>query len=164
MYKIGDKISHPVHGAGIISDIETKEMLGEELDFYTIEIPANKMKIFVSTDKADEVGIRKILSKKEMDSVIKDLAIPMEKRNINWMERTRDNEAKLATRKISEVAKVYKELYMLDNEKGLSSTEKRIYTTAKQILASELSLVKSISNEQAVALMEDSLNKTFELK
>ena len=164
MYKVGDKISHPIHGAGIISDIETKEILGEEMDFYAIEIPANKMKIFVSTDKADEVGIRKILSKKEMDSVIKGLAVPMEKRNINWMERTRDNEAKLQTRNINEVAMVYKELYKLNNEKGLSSTEKRMYQTARQILVSEVSLVKAITNDQAAALMEDSLNKSFEIK
>ena len=164
MYKIGDKISHPIHGAGIISNIETKEILGEELSFYSIEIPANRMKLMVSTEKADEVGIRKILSKKEMAQVISGLAIPMEKRNINWMERTRDNEAKLATGDINEVAKVYKELYKLDNEKGLSSTEKRMYTTAKNILVSEVSLVNKMTSEQAEALMVDTLNKSFEIK
>lgn len=164
MYKIGDKISHPIHGAGIISNIEVKEILGEETSYYTIEIPENRMKLMVSTEKADEIGIRKILGKKEMAIVIDSLSEPFECKRINWMERKRDNEVKLASGNINEIAEVYKELYKLDNEKGLSSTEKRMYNNAKHILVSELSLVNKITSEKAEALMKDTLNKSLEIR
>ena len=163
MYKIGDKISHTVHGAGVISNIETKEILGEETSYYTIEIPANKMKLMVATEKADEIGIRKIMGKKELAVVLEGLTIPLESKKINWMERTRENEVKLASGNINQVMEVYKELYKLDNEKGLSSTEKRMYNTAKQILVSEVSLVNKITSEEAENLMKDTLNKTLQI-
>ena len=60
---------------------------------------------------------------------------------------------------ISEVSKILE----VDNEKGLSSTEKRMYNTAKQILVSEVSLVNKITSEEAENLMKDTLNKTLQI-
>ena len=159
MYKIGDKISHPIHGAGIIQNIETKELFDEEKSFYTIEIPEKCMKLCISTDKADEIGVRKVLGKKAMAVVVDSLSEPFKVKRANWMERTRDNEAKLASRDIKQIAEVYKELYKLDNEKGLSATEKRMYASAKRYLATEIALVNNISQEKAEEKMIKSMTK-----
>jgi len=164
MYKIGDKISHPVHGAGIVQSVEVKEIFGEEKSFYNICIPQNKMKLMVSTEKADEIGIRKIVDKEEMANVLKELTVPFKNKKTNWIERSRRNVEKIKSGNIIEVAEVVKELYAIDNEKGLSASEKRMYNNARQILLSELALVNNLNNEQAEMMMKEALNKTIKIK
>ncbi|MFZ5598395.1 MAG: CarD family transcriptional regulator, partial [Bacillota bacterium] len=34
MFKIGDKVVYPMHGAGVIEAIEEKEVLGEKRQYY----------------------------------------------------------------------------------------------------------------------------------
>ena len=45
MFKIGDKIVYPNHGAGIIDSIEKKEFLGEEKDYFILKMPIGSMDI-----------------------------------------------------------------------------------------------------------------------
>lgn len=37
MFKIGDKIVYPMHGAGTIDSIEKKEFLGEVKDYFILK-------------------------------------------------------------------------------------------------------------------------------
>ena len=39
MFRIGDNIVYPMHGAGTIDSIEEKEILGEKLQYYVIKMP-----------------------------------------------------------------------------------------------------------------------------
>ena len=39
MFNIGDKVVYPMHGAGIIQDIEEKNILGEKTAYYIIKMP-----------------------------------------------------------------------------------------------------------------------------
>lgn len=63
MFKVGDKIVYPMHGAGTIEAIEQKEMLGDEKDYYIIRMPIGGMKLMVPTDKADDIGVREVQAK-----------------------------------------------------------------------------------------------------
>ena len=69
MFKVGDKIVYPMHGAGTIEAIEQKEMLGDEKDYYIIRMPIGGMKLMVPTDKADDIGVREVSSKSISDEV-----------------------------------------------------------------------------------------------
>ncbi len=161
MFKVGDKVSHPVHGAGVIKGIETKEVLGEKQKYYSIFIETNKMNLLVSTDKAGEAGIRKVMMKSQMDTILDRLTNEEVSVNKNWIERGRVNADRLKSGKINDVIMVLKELHAIDKEKGLSMSDKRLYNMATQILASELALVKNMDNEEAKKLMEDALNKNM---
>ena len=62
---------------------------------------------------------------------------------------------RIKTGDIFEVAEVVRNLVLLDEEKGLSTGEKKMLNNAKQILMSELALVKDISKEEAEQLITD---------
>ena len=68
MFKVGDKIVYPMHGAGTIEAIEQREMLGDEKDYYIIKMPIGDMKLMVPTDKADDIGVREVSSKNISDA------------------------------------------------------------------------------------------------
>ena len=55
MFKVGDKIVYPMHGAGVIETIEERSILDEKQSYYIIKMPG-EVKVMVPTAKAEEVG------------------------------------------------------------------------------------------------------------
>ncbi len=143
MFNIGDKIVYPLHGAGIIESIECKEVLGERKEYYVLNLPIGEMKIMLPLDNIENLGLRDIASDNvlsKVDSVLSDVKSDMSK---NWNRRYRDNMEKIKTGDICEVAEVVRDLMIMDDEKGLSTGEKKMLKNTKQILISELALIKN---------------------
>ena len=74
MYKIGDKIVYPMHGAGEISNIEEREILGELREYYVLKIPHGDMKIMIPVDKCEEIGVRDVIDKDDIKNVTTETA------------------------------------------------------------------------------------------
>lgn len=158
MFKIGDKIVYPVHGAGVIVDIESKVILGEKKEYYVMKIPVNEMKVLVPLGSMADVGIRDIKSPEEMDKVLDVLKDPTkEKMPANWNRRYRFHQDKIKTGDLEEIAKVIKNLESLDREKALSTGERKILNTARQIILSEMVLVYDKSFDEVVALVDKTM-------
>jgi len=75
----------------------------------------------------------------------------------NWNRRLRENNAKLRSGDPSEVAGVIRNLVRIERKKKLSAGEKKLLSTAKQILSSEMVLVSGISPEEADAMIENAI-------
>ena len=158
MFKIGDKIVYPVHGAGVIVDIESKVILGEKKEYYVMKIPVNEMKVLVPLGSMADVGIRDIKSPEEMDKVLEVLKDPAkEKMPANWNRRYRFHQDKIKTGDLEEIAKVIKNLESLDREKALSTGERKILNTARQIILSEMVLVYDKSFDEVVELVDKTM-------
>ena len=158
MFKIGDKIVYPVHGAGVIVDIESKVILGEKKEYYVMKIPVNEMKVLVPLGSMADVGIRDIKSPEEMDKVLDVLKDPAkEKMPGNWNRRYRFHQDKIKTGDLEEIAKVIKNLESLDREKALSTGERKILNTARQIILSEMVLVYDKSFDEVVELVDKTM-------
>ena len=56
MFNIGDSIAYPMHGAGVVTEIEEKEVLGEICRYYHVSLPYSKMHVMVPVDNSDKVG------------------------------------------------------------------------------------------------------------
>jgi len=141
MFQIGDKVSYPLYGAGIIEAIEEKHILQQVKRYYVLKFAVGGMKVLIPVDSASLVGLRYIIEKNECLEVM-DL-ITKEHSNddtLNWNRRYRENMEKLKSGNIYEIATVVKGLMRRHREKGLSSGEKRMMDQAMQILVSELSL------------------------
>ncbi|QSX08157.1 CarD family transcriptional regulator [Alkalibacter rhizosphaerae] len=155
MFKIGDKIVYPMHGAGIIEGIEEKEILGETLPYFVLKLPVGSMKIMVPVNNCSDLGIRPIVSNEELEKALDILQECQNDMESNWNRRYRENLEKLKTGDIMDIAEVVKDLYIMDKEKGLSTGEKKMLNNAKQILISEIVLVRDMDNEEAEALIKD---------
>ncbi|MDD2376378.1 MAG: CarD family transcriptional regulator [Clostridia bacterium] len=149
MFSIGDKVVYPMHGAGTIEAIEEKEMLGQTEDYYIIKMPIDDVKVMVPTNRAKNIGVRQISNKIEADKVYLILEQPMEQLSCdsNWNKRYSSNIDKIKSGSINEVTEVFKELSHRHMEKGLSLGEKKMLTTSKNILLSELVLSQNECHE-----------------
>jgi len=155
MYNIGDRIVYPMHGAGIIEAIEEKLILGKTQNYYVLKIPLREMTVMIPVESAGDIGIRRIVTKSKADEVLDLLGCKKSTSNINWNKRYRENLLKIRSGDIFEVADVYKSLKLRDSEKGLSTGERKMLSTAKQILISELFLAEGTSIQE----VEDSVSK-----
>ena len=147
MYKIGDSVVYPMHGAGIIEDIEVKEVLGKEQSYYVVRMPIGDMKVMVPMDNAAGVGMRDVIEKAEAERVLKAFRTFETDIIQNWNKRFRENMVKIKSGDIFEVATVVKSLMLRDREKGLSTGERKMLSNAKQILISEI--VVATGNDHA---------------
>jgi CarD family transcriptional regulator len=149
MFSIGDLIVHPMHGAGVIEDIIQEKVAGVLQEYYVFKMPTCGLTLKIPTANAHVIGIRGILSRQEVGSLMDAIpGIPVEA-NSNWNRRYQENMQRLKSGDLLEVAKVVKSLLLRDTRRGLSTGERKMLHSAKQILVSELSLSRDISYEEA---------------
>ena len=104
MFNIGDNIVYPMHGAGTISSIEEKEVLGEKQQYYVIKMPGEVM-VMVPTAKAEAMGVRNVIDEKSANSVLQVLEKDETEMSNNWNKRYRENLDKMKTGDIYQVAR-----------------------------------------------------------
>jgi CarD family transcriptional regulator len=154
LYKVGDKVVYPHHGAGSIVKKEIREVLGEKREYLTIKIDHNDMTVNVPTENADKVGLRRVIGEKEVEVVLKALTGGSTEMPKNWNRRFKHNRDKMKTGDILELAEVVRNLSLRDHEKGLSTGEKQMFVKAKKILASELRYAKRMDEEEAAEWLD----------
>ena len=153
MFNIGDQIVYPMHGAGIIVDIEEKKILGALHKYYILQISVSDMKVMLPVNNTETIGIRRIVSEDVANEAINHFLSCDEDDNNNWNQRYRENIEKLKTGSIMDVATVAKTLMLRDNKKSLSNAERKMLSNARNILISELVLSKNMSVEEIKELL-----------
>lgn len=148
-----------MHGAGVIESIEEKEILGEKKRYYIMRIPIGDMKVMIPMNNVSEIGLRQVVDEKEIDHVMDILKNHQKDNTANWNRRYRANLDKMKSGDIYEIADVVRNLMLRDQEKGLSTGEKKMLENAKQILISELVLAKELKQEEAFKLLENIISE-----
>ena len=154
MYKVGDKVVYPHHGAGTIVKKETREVLGEKREYLTIKILHNDMTVNVPSENCDKVGLRKVIDEQMVEKVVKALTGNGTQMPKNWNRRFKHNRDKMKTGDIFELAEVVRNLSLRDHEKGLSTGEKQMFVKAKKILASELMYAKGMDEDECAEWLD----------
>jgi CarD family transcriptional regulator len=157
LFKLGDKVVYPHHGAGTIVKKEQREVLGQKREYLTIKILHNDMTVNVPTENAEKVGLRKVSGEKMIDAVEKALTGGSTEMPKNWNRRFKHNRDKMKTGDILELAEVVRNLSLRDHEKGLSTGEKQMFVKAKKILASELMYAKGLDEDEAGVWLDEVL-------
>ena len=157
MFCVGDMIAHPMHGAGVIDSIEEKKMNGCTRQYYILKMPTGGMVVMIPTESTELIGVRPIVDSSEADELMASIPQIDAEMTSNWNRRYRENMQRLKSGDLIEVARVVKGLMTRDVEKGLSTGERKMLHSAKQILISEIVLSKKLSYEEVESLINASL-------
>lgn len=151
MFAVGDKVLYPMHGAAVIKNVEQKQIDGHPVNYFVLKMLLSDMKVMIPEVNVDKIGLRPIVNKSilpKVEDVLK--ARPENKmKRITWNRRYNMYVDKMKTGDIFEVADVVRTLAVQETEKKLSAGERRLLTTAKQILLSEFMLVESVDEEKS---------------
>ncbi len=141
MFSIGDLVVHPMHGAGVIDDIVRERVAGTTKEYYVFKMPMGGLILKIPTENSQTIGIRKVISKAEADELLEAIPSIAVEHNANWNKRYQENLLRLKSGDLREVAQVIKGLMRRDTLRGLSTGERKMLHSAKQIMISELVLV-----------------------
>lgn len=157
MFRVGDKVVYPMHGAGTIEAIEEREVLGEIRQYYVMHMPVGNMKVYIPLNSVDNLGLREVISRSQVPDVLRVLEVKDSTADLAWNRRYRANLEKIRSGNILEVAQVVRSLYQRDKEKGLSAGEKKMYENACQILTSEIVLTGVVGEGQVKQWLDTAL-------
>lgn len=155
MFEVGDKVFYPMHGAGTIEAIENIEFLGENKQYYVINIPISKMDVKIPCDNIAKLHIRSTVERDKVDGILRaKQAFKKPKATRTWLERLNSYSEKMKTGEMEATFEIVRNLVLLSKEKTLNATERDMLNNARKLLISELTVIKGISESQAAEMLE----------
>ena len=155
---------YPHHGAGQVIKKEEKDILGEKRQYLTIKILHNDMTVMVPCENAGKAGLRRVIDEETVKKVLSVLSDDVSEMPKNWNRRFKHNRDKIKTGDIYELAEVVRNLAIREQDKGLSTGEKQMFTRAKKILASELMYALDKDEDAAEEYLDDLLSDSAAAK
>ena len=157
IFKVGDRVVYPHHGAAIIESRETMVVEGKKREYLVLKLAYGDLVLKVPSDNTDQVGIRDVINEEEVRRVFDVLRQEEVKMPTNWSRRFKTHVEKLRSGDIYQVAEVVRNLSLRDSDKGLSAGEKRMLAKARQILVSELTFAMNLNEEDAEKTLDKNL-------
>ena len=141
-FKIGETVVYPKHGVGEITKIETMEVSSIKTQFYVVKMEQSKLIIRVPLDKQNEVGLRRISSKKIVEEVFQTLKLKPKIRRIMWSRRAQEYEAKIFSGDPIKISEVVRDLFRKNSQAEQSYSERQMFQIAIERLAREVAAVE----------------------
>ena len=149
MYQVGDRVVHPMHGAGIIESIVQERLGGQLGSYYVFRMPSGGLTLKIPTGSCGAIGVRALSTSGRIREVLGAIPGLEIDRTTNWNRRYRENLNRLKSGDLLEVAGVIKALMHRDGERGLSTGERKMLHNARQILLSEVVLAEDVEYADA---------------
>ena len=156
-FSVGETVVYPKHGVGEITQIETLEIANIKTKFYVVKMEQSKLTIRVPLDKQNEVGLRKVSSKKVINEVYDVLKLKPKIRRIMWSRRAQEYDTKIFSGDPIKIAEVVRDLFRKNTQSEQSYSERQMFQVAIERLARELAAVEKTDYFQSTEKIENIL-------
>ncbi|MDH5681943.1 MAG: CarD family transcriptional regulator [Spirochaetota bacterium] len=158
MYEVGAKVVYPMHGVGLIQTIEEKNILDKKRQYYIMELFHTNMTVMIPVEMSDKVGLRGVVGMdviNEAYSILKSEATELDE---DWKVRYSSNHGKIKSGSFVELAEVVRNLFIRNQIKELSNSEKRLFENALKLMVDEI----AFSTETEKVEVEHVITETLE--
>ncbi len=150
----GDYVVYPSHGVGKIIGTENREVEKTNLELLVIRFEQERMTLRVPLDKAKISGLRTLSSSAQMDEAINTLQGKAKVKKTMWSRRAAEYEMKINSGSLVSIAEVVRDLYKKEDQGEQSYSERQMYQSALERLASEFAAVENVDKNEAVEKLE----------
>ncbi len=165
-FKVGENVVHPQHGLGFIKDIRETEILGEKTTVYLIA--TRKMELQIPVERARTLGIRRVASAEQADTMLKILRSPAKSEPFTasegWIERYEELKQRIRNGEAEDLAEVVRDLDKNSKVYELNIKEREILTQAKELLIQELTVALALSKAKVNERVDDALKANLKKK
>jgi len=151
-------VVYPTHGVGRVLCIENQEISGITLDLIVVKFEKDRMTLRVPVTKAANSGLRKLSSRKMMDTAMTTLKGRSRVKRTMWSRRAQEYEAKINSGDPVSIAEVVRDLHRNADQPDQSYSERQMYQAALDRLARELAAVEKIDEVTAAQKLEELLS------
>jgi CarD family transcriptional regulator len=158
---VGEKVVYPNQGISVVEAISNRAVPSGEADpVYELRILSNDSRVFVSQNRAGDVGLRAVVKASEVRRIFDLLGDGRVEPQGNWKGRFKENSDKMRTGSLLEVAAVLKGLTYLSKKKSLSFREKFMLERARFLIVSEIAEVEGKSSDVIQERVDRALSKS----
>ena len=154
----GDFVVYPTHGVGKVTGVEEREIAGQKLQLFVVSFEKERMILRVPIEKVKDSGLRKLSSRKIIDTALKTLKGRVRVKRTMWSRRAQEYEAKINSGDPIAIAEVVRDLHRNADQPDQSYSERQMYQAALERLARELAAVEEVEHEAAVEKLETLLS------
>jgi len=137
-FKVGDKVVYPNHGVGVVQEIRELKYGGQCSTFISLKILSSDSIVMVPVENSKTVGLRKLVSRAKVKKVLQKLREDEVTVPQDWKGRFQENQEKMRSGDLEQVAEVLKSLTFLSSVKALSYRERKMLDRARSLVVSEL--------------------------
>lgn len=161
MFAAGDRVVYPLHGGAIVKEIQERNHNGTIVEYYILQMLFENMTVAIPVDSSEKLGLRNIgdeATLSEIKTVLHETPDVQSVKSISWNRRFQLYMDRIKSGSIIEVAKIFKILVLLERAKKISVGERRLLHSTKQILQSEVMLIKDVDANKAGLWLEECCN------
>lgn len=159
-FQIGERVVYPNHGVGVIENISCRNFGAQLERFYLLRLATNHLTVMVPFSHVSDVGLRKVTKTSEVTRVLTFLAAGSIRCSNDWKDRFKENTEKMRVGGLLSVSEVFKALLTIQKEKPLSFREKKMLERARQLLITEVSIARVVSERSAIETLDKALAKS----
>ncbi|NIN67960.1 MAG: hypothetical protein GTO63_25290 [Anaerolineae bacterium] len=156
-FKIGDKILHPVYGAGTLVSVENRDSDGSTAKYYVIELVQGKGRLLTPVERSEELGLRKPVAKGDRRQLSKVFSGRPRRLSEDYRKRRNNIDQRLREGSYVEVGRVVRDLTWVERQGRATTGDRRLLQRAKELLAKELAASDGIAEEEALERIEAAL-------
>lgn len=158
-FKVGNLVVYPAHGVGEIIGEETQIIGGCELRVFIISILKERMVLRVPVKRASVIGLRQLSTPDQFQGIFSVFQKRSRSSKGMWSKRAQEYELKINSGDVNSLAEVVRDLFKNSSDPDRSYSERVIYESALNRLASEFAAIEGIAIEKALSLLTQSLEE-----
>lgn len=155
MFKVNDKVIYPGHGVAVIEELTERTVSGaHHVTFMKLVFLYKDMSILVPTYNIDAIGIRVPSSLELVEKMFIELEAKPERRlesvdftPSGWNKRYKDYQNKIQGGSLLDIAKIYRDLMYVAQQKDLSFGERALLQNTEELIIQELQIIKNVPRE-----------------
>jgi CarD family transcriptional regulator len=163
-FQEGQQVVYPLQGVGQIQAIEERQFQDSTLLYYVIYLEVSDMTVMVPVERADDVGIRAIVSKSEAEEALKLISEDFDPVPADWKMRYQMNLDLLKQGSVTDIAQVVRTLYHRSKVKELPILERKLFDSALKLMVDEVSYSLDLPKDKVEALIFGKLEEEAKRK
>jgi len=156
---IGQPIVYPQQGVGIVKGIQERNIKGKSTKYYNIYLQNSDMTILIPIDKAQEIGLRNVVSEEEATMALNSISSKYEPVSTDWKMRYQISQELLKQGSIMSIVRVVQSLYHRSKIKELPIQERKLFDVALDLLTDEASFATGKTKDEVNRLIHSKLEK-----
>ncbi|MFA5999007.1 MAG: CarD family transcriptional regulator [Candidatus Babeliales bacterium] len=161
MFLVDEKVVYPGYGVALISKLVRRLISGKQTSFYELKFFNKDMAVLVPEDRIEAVGIRRLSTEQDLNSMFKLLAEPIKKSSDelginNWNRRNKKYQLSLRSGDLLKLCHIYRDLQLISHTKELSFGERNLKSKIELLLIEEIAVVKNIDKDKASKYLQKS--------
>ncbi len=161
-FNIGETVIEPTNGICTMEGMRRMTVDNQEMTVYIFQ--AANAKVYVPADQVENRNIRRPMEREEVKRVLTSLKQPVSPNREDARLQYNNYRDIMKSGDPMKIARLLRDLYILDQMDDLKGKEKEIMDQAKKFLCDEISYIRQVSKSQVMEQINESLSQMYKKK